>query len=397
MVQVLAAVPKKRTFMQNLGMGIERGLEAAKPFVEQYQQNQVLNEENKALQEKYGIDLAGIKDQNVRREMIANKLKGQNNQQDLEIEKRDYGTVKDTFGEKFANLWRSQPVGARTELIKTAMEANQRGYNLEEMLGGLQPQQPQEKEMPKQEEIEAPIIKTKDFDKGLTPKERTRRQEARYSTNLPLYQKSVDKRNSYETIQDDIGILEELSPKIGALERLNINPSSGDIAIPFLASPEAQRYVKTINEFSKAAKDTYGARVTNFDLTQFMKRLPTLANSEEGRNQILQQMDIITKINMAQEKALQDVIEDHGGIRNIDFDKAEELARKKSNKEIASLRGQFKDIDKKVNNQFDRQVEDFKKTIPKDRVAVRNNDGTMGHIPKDMVKKYLEDKVGEIL
>ncbi|HEY3527471.1 MAG TPA: hypothetical protein VGK47_14845 [Nitrososphaeraceae archaeon] len=320
----------------------------------------------------------------------AKKLGDQKQLEQQNLDRERYNTIEKHFGKDAAELYNAATEGGKTSILQNLIESKLRGIDLNEKI-------PESIKDGDEIQDEKPPIKTLDYDKGLTPKERVKRQESRYSTNLPLYQKSVEKRNAYESAQDDIDILKELSPKIGAIERLNINPQTGDLIIPALASPEAQRFLKTINEFTRSAKDTYGSRVTNFDLTQFLKRLPTLANSEEGRRQILQQMDLINKINIAYEKALQDVIDAHGGIRNIDFDSAEKLARKKSDKEILSLKNEFKNIGKGIDKQYDKQISEFKSVVPKDRVAVRNKDGTIGHIPKDKLNNYLRDKAGELL
>lgn len=393
MVQILPPVDRP-TFAQKLNAGIGHGLEMGQQLMQQNQQRQSI------------IDLLGEQYANLppefqqlalqsklRREEMGQKLQGES-----EIEGRDYDVVKNTFGEKFANLWRSQSPDARNALVRAGIESAQRGMNLEEMLGGLQqmPIEDQEQE-PIIDLTQKPSIKTKDFDRGLTPSERTKRQEGRYKTNLPLFQQSTQKRQAYETLKDELGVLEELSPQIKGFERININPKTGELIIPALASTEAQRYVKTINDLTRSAKDTYGSRVTNFDLAQFLKRLPTLANSKEGREDILRQLGLINDVNIAKEKSLQDILEEHGGIRNIDFDKAETLAEKRSEKQIAKLRKEFNSIGKDLDKQEEKNIKDFKSIIPKDRVAVRNSDGTIGHIPKDKVKEYLSDQAGEVL
>jgi hypothetical protein len=124
---------------------------------------------------------------------------------------------------------------------------------------------------------------------------------------------------------------------------LNVN-KEGNLALPFAASPEAQRFVKTLNEFSANAKDTYGSRVTNFDLQQYLKRFPTLLNSEEGRRQIIEQMKIVNEINSVYYKNLQDVFSKAGGARKIDSDVAEDLAEKRSQQSISELVKKFDSI-----------------------------------------------------
>lgn len=126
------------------------------------------------------------------------------------------------------------------------------------------------------------------------------------------------------------------------LQNLNINWTTGDIRYPRLASPEAQAFVKTINDFTVAAKDTFGARVTNFELGAFMRRLPTLANSPEGRRIIIQQMESLTALNKLHNDSLREVY-DHYGVQNIDRATAEQIAERKRQPQEQKLLQQFAD------------------------------------------------------
>lgn len=301
-------------------------------------------------------------------------------QQQAQLEERDYNFIKESYGDRAADLYRAAPQGGKTEVIKTIIESSQRGQNVESALGMI----------PKGEAFE-------DFDKGLTPKERVKRQEDRYAKNLPLYEESQTKLRSYNAIGDELGILVELSPQISGWERLNINPLTGELIIPAAASPEAQRFVKTINDFTTQAKDSYGSRVTNFDLNQFMKRLPTLANSAEGRHQILEQMQIINDINKTHEKALSEVFDEYGGVRMIDYDKAQGIAEKRAKNEIKSLKGRFASIGRQVDKMENQRITERKKDVPKGRVAVRNSQGIEGYIPSENLKEFLKTPGNEVL
>lgn len=299
------------------------------------------------------------------------------------MEEQSYSQIKDTFGKKFAEIWKAAPIGGRTALLQHGLDAKLRGQNLEEMLKDVLPS---EKELKEEERLSLKEEKQEDFDKGTTPKERIARQEKRYAQNLPLFQEAQKKKIAQEMIGDEIEILQDLSPQISAMERFNINPKTGDVIIPALASPEAQRFLKTVNDFTIQAKDSYGSRVTNFDLANFMRRLPTLANSEEGRRQILQQMKIINDMNLARENSLNEVLEQHGGIRNIDYDKAESLAEKKSSKKIVELKKQFKEIGSEQDKAFDFEIKEAKRLAPKGEVTVMLPDGRIGSVPASEVK-----------
>jgi hypothetical protein len=335
-----------------------------------------------------GVDLSGIRDPKIRQQALKSTLEGNIRNEKLQNERLEdksrSETIRKYYGDEEADKYEAASEGGKTAIIKDLIERESRNKALNSTLAEQGVLEEEEGVEPREK------ITLLDFDKGLTPKERVRREESRYSTNLPLYQASIEKKRALDSERDHLNILKELSPQIGTIQRLNINPTTGELFIPGIASPEAQRYVKTLNDFTTNAKDSYGARVTNFDLQQFMRRLPTLANSEEGRAQILKQMQIINEINSTREQAIQDIIDQHGGIRKIDYDRAERMAEKKSNSKIAQLKSEFRKIDSSLEKEYQTKVKQQKAIVPKDHVAVQRADGTTGYIPKDNLKKFLE-------
>lgn len=305
------------------------------------------------------------------------ELKGRPDQMGALEDQKTYSTIKQHWGDKAADIYQAATEGGKTKILQHLLEAGQRGQKIDDILPNL-------------EEANKGVSEAKDFDKGLTPKERTERQEKRYSVNLPLYQESQKRREALEAESDKLDILDELSPQISGMTRLNINPQSGELLIPAAASPEAQRYVKTINDYTTLAKDTYGSRVTNFDLSQFMKRLPSLANSLDAREDIIKQMKIINDVNKLKEQSVQDVIDEHGGIRNVDFDVAERIAEKRIKGDVNGLKAQFKTIDRKLDREYQQKIKEKKKAAPKGFVYMEI-DGSFGYVPEKEVKKALSE------
>lgn len=337
-----------------------------------------------------------ISQSNLEREQFYNKqdITNRNTAQAQEEDQKRYDVIKGHFGEKAADIYRAAPEGGKTALLNALLEGAQRGVNFEDLLYQVNPESSAvRKDVVENTEpglttkqLEKPSFKTIDYDRGLTPKERVKRQDARYSQNLPLYQESHKKVQGLEAEKDSLDTLSELSPKIGAMQRLNINPVNGELLIPALASPDAQRFVKTVNDFTVKAKDSFGSRISNFELDRFMKRLPTLANSEEGRRGIIRQMQIINDINTVRERKLQQVIDEHGGIRNIDYDKAERIADNESKAEVEGLKKEFKAIEGGLEKQYHEKIKETKKAlVPPGRVAVEK-DGKFFSLPV----KYLE-------
>lgn len=226
--------------------------------------------------------------------------------------------------------------GGLSEIVKTAVDLAKR-TDVGKGLGGQGPISPEDKEL-------SDLVSRQD--EGLTPKEKIDRESERFKIGQPIRAEAGAKLRAFARDKERFSILDSLN-KSGKLPtdfgRLNLD-KEGNLRFPFAASPEAQRFVKTLNEFSASAKDTYGARVTNFDLQQYLKRFPTLLNSEEGRRQIIEQMKIVNEINSVYYKNLQDVFSKAGGSRKIDPDVAEDLAEKRSQDAISELVKKFDSI-----------------------------------------------------
>lgn len=115
-----------------------------------------------------------------------------------------------------------------------------------------------------------------------------------------------------------------------------------------LLSPEAQEAVKLVADNLSGAKDTFGARVTNFDLQAYMKRLPTLLNSSEGRRRVLRDLRLMNKLNTNHEQGVLEIIDREGGPGKISISQAERRYRKENAKEIASIKEEFVRPEKKA-------------------------------------------------
>lgn len=124
-----------------------------------------------------------------------------------------------------------------------------------------------------------------------------------------------------------------------------------------LLSPEAQESVKLIADNLAGAKDTFGARVTNFDLQAYLKRLPSLLNSPEGRRRVLRDLRLMNKLNTNHEQGVLDIVEREGGPGNISLSQAERRYRKENAQEISSIKEEFIRPEKKsFSSQPDPQI-----------------------------------------
>ena len=181
----------------------------------------------------------------------------------------------------------------------------------------------------------------KDLDQGLTPSERVRRQESRYKTQTKQYEEAQDRSNDFSQEGIKIERLESLnnSDKLPqGLGRVNVNLKNGELRFPFASNPETQEFIKVMNDFLVGAKGTFGARVTNFEVDRFLRRLPSLLNTKEGREAVLHQMRIINEINQLQTQGIVDAFDEAGGVRRLDYDEAARRSHKKNREQLNALK-----------------------------------------------------------
>jgi len=117
-------------------------------------------------------------------------------------------------------------------------------------------------------------------------------------------------------------------------------------------SPEAQESVKLISDELSGAKDTFGARVTNFDLQSYMKRLPTLLNTAEGRRRVLRDLRLMNEINQTHDEGILNIIDRYGGAGKISISKAERIFKKEFAPKMKEFREEFANPEKSTFNEL---------------------------------------------
>jgi hypothetical protein len=197
-------------------------------------------------------------------------------------------------------------------------------------------------------------FKFKDYSKrpyGYTPKDWAEERSTWRKENFPIFEKNRDRVSSTD---DDMLATKKLvqlnkSKKLPeGMSRFLINPETGDFyglaQIAGQASPEVQQWSKLIARFQNRAKDTFGSRVTNFDLQSYMKQFPGLLNTEEGRTRILDMMKINYELDSLYDKALQKIY-DHYGLSGIPPEEADNLSRSLIQEKTEKLKDKYLKLD----------------------------------------------------
>lgn len=106
-------------------------------------------------------------------------------------------------------------------------------------------------------------------------------------------------------------------------------------------SPDAQEAIKLIVDQTTDIKDSYGARVTNFDLQTYLKRLPSLLNTTEGKQRVLRDLQLMNKLNQLHATGMLEIFDEYGGPGALPFSKAERIFDKKYKDEINEIKKEF--------------------------------------------------------
>lgn len=261
--------------------------------------------------------------------------------------------VKSGYPEETAKLWQLQmenaPTGGQSDVIKNVNDLIRRSKQGKGL--GAEPETKAEAKPT----IDVPGVDLGtlplDFPElpepvGMTPSDIVKQNEYREKTNIPLYTETVDRLNALDDEFREVKHLQDLNEIPGVLpsgkERWNVNWDTGDLRVKTLSTPEAQDYVKTIARMARRAKDFFPGRVTNFDLDQFKAGFPTLANSEEGRRLIAQQLALGNRIAYLKDETYKAAMDHYGS--GADPVLIKKYATENYRKLKAQLEQQLKDV-----------------------------------------------------
>lgn len=311
-------------------------------------------QERQAISDLMGRDVKNIRNTDFLKQLLGSHLERENQAEKLRGEyaadEESYGKIKDAFGQKFADVWKASPTGARTALTQAALDAKARGIDLDRMLGQMAPQEQDMGGQPMREPTKKGMVPDYKLNtQGMTPKEIVDFKGTLRKENTPIWKETIDNLSDYKELDRDISILDKINEKKNlpeGLEKLLIDPETG---APYprgtiLKSPnrDVQQWGKTIARQATRAQTAFPGRVTNFDLQAYMRQFPGLFNTYEGRKVILDQMKLANKANLLMSQAMDKVYSKHK-LSGITPEDAFEQAR-------SMVEDEIQDIDRQLIN-----------------------------------------------
>jgi hypothetical protein len=113
--------------------------------------------------------------------------------------------------------------------------------------------------------------------------------------------------------------------------------------IPALMNPGSEEFQKIAANFLKDAKTYFGARVSNYEIEQFLKTIPSLSQSPEGRKRVIANLKNLSRGALEYNNALREVMAENKGVPPYDLlelvdakvEKKEDALAKKFKKDLA--------------------------------------------------------------
>ena len=100
-----------------------------------------------------------------------------------------------------------------------------------------------------------------------------------------------------------------------ALNTLEHGVGGLGINLKSLMSADSQEFEKLSNDFLKNVKDVFGSRITQYEVQAFLKTIPTLSQTDAGKQRVINNLMQFNDIVALRKEAMDDIIAQHGGRR----------------------------------------------------------------------------------
>lgn len=206
--------------------------------------------------------------------------------------------------------------------------------------------------------------------------------EAKSKEKLSAFKETApyrkEAREEYKGAREDLMRLSRMKELIETGNITNpvlyVGLQKSGLDIPVLLNPDTQEFQKLVVDFTRNARQTFGARVTNFELDTFLKSIPSLLQSEEGKKRVIRNLELLNRGKVARFDTLREILRENDGVPPLDL--AEE-------------------VENRVEGKLDQLAAEFEKgrmpeEVTEKTVTVVLPDGRRGNIPKSKLKEALK-------
>lgn len=109
-----------------------------------------------------------------------------------------------------------------------------------------------------------------------------------------------------------------------------------------LKNPDSQEFEKLSTDMLRNAKEIFGSRVTNLEVQTFLKTIPTLSQTQEGRSRVIRNLRLLNEGALVRSQALKDILKENQGVPPYDI--AEQVEEKVGPK-LEEISGEFTGVE----------------------------------------------------
>jgi len=161
-----------------------------------------------------------------------------------------------------------------------------------------------------------------------------REKAAKFKETKAERKEIIDKARAARLNITDLDRMEELltEGKLDTPGFIEFSKRSG-FDIPALMNPDSQEFQKIAANFIRDAKLYYGGRVTNQEMEQFLKTIPSLSQSPEGMKRVISNLKRVNRVALEYNNALKEVMSENKGVPPFDLmEKVDDKIEKKLDK-----------------------------------------------------------------
>jgi hypothetical protein len=145
--------------------------------------------------------------------------------------------------------------------------------------------------------------------------------------------------------------------------------------IGILNNPDTEEYIKLQQDFVRDVNDVFRGQIRVFEIEQYLKTIPTLANSPEGRRRIIQNRRLLSLAKRMRYEAYRDIIKENKGIKP---------------RNLGLL------IEERVGDKLDNIQREYRNNLQKP-LAMKDAQGRVYDIPLDKLEQAKNKGLTEIL
>lgn len=186
-----------------------------------------------------------------------------------------------------------------------------------------------------------------------------------------------------ERLEEQFRSAKDLDPILSQMENLIkrgklSNPVIAKLADKFglvgLLNPNSQQFQALSVGFLQNAKNIFGARVTNYDIQTYMDKIPRLAQTDAGKNALIDNFRALGKAAEVRNKVKNKIIKENNGIPPMNI---EERVEERAAPELD-----------KLFSEFNRSMLQNKSQSGK--ILMRHPNGALGEVPEDKVNEAVQ-------